>query len=68
VLDFIGKYQWWVVGISVALGLLQLARSRRAGRDPIKTPGQIEEELKEAEAEVHEETSTGTPGHPRADA
>ncbi|HEX2266605.1 MAG TPA: hypothetical protein VHI97_00200 [Actinomycetota bacterium] len=68
VLNFIGKYQWWVVGISCALGLLQLWRSRRAGREKIKSPARIEEELEEAEAEVREEASTGTPGQPRADA
>ena len=67
VLEFIGKYQWWVVGISVALGLLQLWRSRRAGREKIKSPARIEEELEEAEAEVREEAPTGTPGQPRAD-
>ncbi len=62
VVDFIGKYQWWVVGVSVALGLFQWWRSRRAGRSPIQTPGEIEEEIGEAEAEVQEEASMGAGG------
>ncbi|MDP8955660.1 MAG: VTT domain-containing protein [Actinomycetota bacterium] len=62
VLDFIREYQWWVVGVSVALGLFQWWRSRRAGRDKLKSPGRIEEELEEAEAEVQEEASTGSAG------
>ncbi len=68
VLDFIGKYQWWVVGVSVALGLFQWWRSRRAGRERLKSPARIEEEIEEAEAEVQEEeAATGGPG-PRTDA
>ncbi len=63
VLDFVREYQWWVVGVSVALGLFQWWRSRRAGREKIKSPARIEEELKEAEAEVQEEeASTGGGG------
>ena len=61
-LDFIREYQWWVVGVSVVLGLLQWWRSRRAGRSKIKSPAQIEEEIEEAEAEVHEEAPTKSAG------
>jgi membrane protein DedA with SNARE-associated domain len=59
-LGFIGRYQWWVVGVSVALGLFEWWRGRRAGRSRIKSPGQIEQELAEAQVEVEEEVSIGT--------
>jgi membrane protein DedA with SNARE-associated domain len=31
-LEFVSRYQWWIVGISVVLGGLQVWRRRRAGR------------------------------------
>ena len=58
-LDFIGRYQWWVVGVSVAFGLFEWWRSRRAGRSKIKSPEQMEEELEQAEAEVRREAPVG---------
>jgi membrane protein DedA with SNARE-associated domain len=63
-LRVIDRYQWWVVGISVALGLLQWMRSRRKGRPPVQSPGQIEEEIDQAEREGvvdSEELSSAAP-------
>jgi membrane protein DedA with SNARE-associated domain len=42
VLDFIQRYQWWLVGVSVVLVALQLWRR---GDDAIETPGALEEEV-----------------------
>ncbi len=67
-LGFIGRYQWWVVGVSVALGLFQWWRSRRAGRQKLQSPAEIEEEIQAAQAEGHEEASTHNPAPPGPDA
>ena len=66
VLGFIGRYQWWVVGISVALGLFQWWRSRRAGRSKLQTPSEIEEEIEEAGAEAGQEGVGARPTEPDA--
>jgi hypothetical protein len=52
VLSFVSRYRWWLVGVSIALGLLELYRGRRVGREPVKTAAIIERELEE-EADVH---------------
>lgn len=49
VLDFIGRYQWWLVGLSFAVVAFQ--SSRRKDRGMLETPQQIEEEIEAMEAE-----------------
>lgn len=51
-MGFIRRYQWWIVGVSVALGLLQLWLRKRTGRSELESVSEIERELDQAEAEV----------------
>jgi membrane protein DedA with SNARE-associated domain len=45
VLHWIRRYQWWLVGISVVVVVLQTIRSRRRGT--FETPAEIEREIEE---------------------
>ena len=49
--QFVSRFRWWLVGLSVAIGLVQLYRGRRAGRSPVKTVSELEGELEEAGTE-----------------
>ena len=55
VLGFVQDYQWWIVGVSVGLGLIQLASRKKKGRSEIESIDSIERSLLEAEAEVEAE-------------
>jgi membrane protein DedA with SNARE-associated domain len=72
-LGFIRRYQWWIVGVSVAIGILQLWYRKRTGRSEIETVSEVERELEEAEAEVGAEHGAGpvgtkgSEGRPRED-
>jgi len=52
VLDFIGEYRWWLVGLSVAIVLFYGWRGRRKGALEFETVGEMQEEI---EAELREE-------------
>jgi len=45
VLDFIQRYQWWIVGFSIALGVWQLSGKFRRGQGEIEPLSEIAEEL-----------------------
>jgi membrane protein DedA with SNARE-associated domain len=47
VLDFIRRYQWWLVGISVVAVTIQVISSRRRGI--LETPAEIEAEIEAGE-------------------
>jgi membrane protein DedA with SNARE-associated domain len=49
ILRFIQRYQWWLVGFSVAVGLYQVISNRRKGKGEIALPSTMSAEL-EAEA------------------
>lgn len=46
-LSFIQRYQWWIVGLSIALGVWQLGGKWRRGESGIEPPSEIAEELEE---------------------
>lgn len=50
VLEFIQRYQWWIVGFSVALGAWQLTGKWRRGEQKIEPLAEIAEELEEGDA------------------
>jgi membrane protein DedA with SNARE-associated domain len=47
VTDFVGRYRWWLTGISVSLVTISLWRARHTGRSEIETVGEVEAELTE---------------------
>lgn len=49
VMGFIQDYQWWIVGVSMGLGLLQLATRRKKGTSDIESISEIEHELEAAD-------------------
>jgi membrane protein DedA with SNARE-associated domain len=42
-LRFIGRYQWWLVGLSVALGLVQFTQNRRSRRREAQVTAETDE-------------------------
>jgi membrane protein DedA with SNARE-associated domain len=61
VVDFIARYQWWFTGGSILLTFAWLMWAGRRGRLPIESPGQVEEELEELQAEIESNAeSAGT--------
>jgi membrane protein DedA with SNARE-associated domain len=44
-LELIQRYQWWIVGVSVTFGLLQLAGRFRRGEAPVEPVSDIAQEL-----------------------
>jgi membrane protein DedA with SNARE-associated domain len=48
VFGIIDRYRWWLVGISVAIGLYELHRSRKAGRSRITSVSTVQQELEDA--------------------
>jgi membrane protein DedA with SNARE-associated domain len=47
VTDFVGRYRWWLTGISVSLVTISVWRARHTGRSEIETVGEVEAELTE---------------------
>ena len=45
VTDFVGRYRWWLTGISVSLVTISVWRARHTGRSEIETVGEVEAEL-----------------------
>lgn len=50
VLDFIERYQWWIVGFSIALGVWQLTGKWRKGEREIEPLSEMAEELESDES------------------
>jgi len=55
VVDFIGRYQWWFTIGSIVLTFAWLMWAGRKGRLNLETPGGVEEELEEFQAEIEAE-------------
>jgi hypothetical protein len=53
VLDYIQRYQWWLIAASFLLVALQTRKKQERGM--IETPGQLAEELEQEEAELEAE-------------
>ena len=49
-LEFIQRYQWWIVGLSIALGVWQLSGKWRRGEREVEPLSGIAEELEEGDA------------------
>ena len=59
VLRVVDRYQWWIVGVSVALGVFEWWWRRRRGEPPIQSPAEVERELEGQESNT--DTGAETP-------
>lgn len=63
VLDFIQRYQWWLVGLSLVVVVLQSRRKESAAT--LRPPSELEEEILQAQKELAaEEAGRGTDDRP----
>lgn len=61
ILGFIQRYQWWLVGFSVIIGLYQFVTNRRRGKGEVALPSTMTAEL-EAEVARTERDRAGAEG------
>jgi membrane protein DedA with SNARE-associated domain len=61
VLDFIGRYRWPLLVLSVVLVAFSIWSEKRQGETQVESMGKLEEELEEAEREVDAERKDETP-------
>ncbi|MDQ3757251.1 MAG: VTT domain-containing protein [Actinomycetota bacterium] len=54
VLDFIQRYQWWIVGFSIAMGVWQLTGKWRKGEKEIEPLSEMADELEGQESDESE--------------
>lgn len=62
VLGFIQRYQWWLIGLSLAVVALQSRRKATTGT--LRPPSELETEIEEAEHELEAERGAPPPAPP----